>query len=771
MPPAGARDKTEKRAKGGKNRRARSSSTLATPSAAPRQAYRASLPIPRFLILNGQRLTLDQAVQRGLQWHQAGQLDAAGQVYQAVLDLDPNLASAWQLLGGVHYLRGDYARAETCLKRAIALDSGQPLYFNNLAAVQKALEKLTAAEASCRRALALQPDYLEAYNNLGTILEDQERYAEAGECFERVLARRPDFAEGHYNLGNTFWKREHLDEAVACYRQALALKPDYAEAHNNLGFVFKLKGQYEDALACIHQSLTLRPDYAEAYCNLGSVLILQKRYEPAKAYLQQCLALKPDYPYAYSQLGGILYSQSQHAEAIVYYRRALELKPRDSATHSNLLFCLNYAPDYSPQQVYAEHRRFAKRFADSLRPTWRPHANTRDPHRQLKIGYVSGDFRKHSVAFFIEPVLARHDHEQFEIICYQTCPQEDEITRQIQSYADRWHTLVGLDDEAAAKQIREDRIDILVDLSGHTAYHRLLVFAGKPAPVQASWLGYLTTTGLTAMDYRITDAHADPPGPSEAVHSETLYRLPDGFLVFQPPAASPEVEPPPVLANGFVTFGSFNNFAKVTPAVIALWARVLHAVPGSRLLLKTAALGDPAQQERVRAWFAAHAIAPERLILLGAEADYRQHQARYHEVDIGLDPFPCNGGTTTCDALWMGVPVVTLAGDRFISRMGVSMAQNAGLAELIAATPDDYVALAARLAGEPGHLADWRQRLRPQLAASPLLDADRFTRNLEAAYRRMWQAWCARPTFGFAKAPAATPAAKPHCIQTESLRA
>jgi predicted O-linked N-acetylglucosamine transferase (SPINDLY family) len=728
-------------------------------------------PPEPILIVNGQAMNPMQALRLADQWYQTGRRDAAAAVCQAVLDKTPHNALAWHLLGLSHYQGGNAIEAERCLQRAIALEGRSADSYWHLGLMQAALGKLEDARASYQRALALQPTHVEALNALGNTLYALNRLEEAIACYRQALSLKPDRAGVCYNLGLALQRQNNLEAALDYYRQTLILKPDYPEAHNNLGNTLQSLGRCQEALDCYHQALILKPAYPEAHFNWGNALRSLGRLEEAAAHYREALALKPDYLYAHINLGDILLSQGQHDAALLSFQQVWNSRQIQNTDASGLLFALNYAPGYPPEQVYAEHRRYAERFEQPLRSGWREHDNDRQPQRRLKLGYVSADLHKHSVVHFIEPVLARHDRTHFEVICFPTRVWADAVTERLRGYADQWIGLAGRSDDEAATLIRTLGIDILVDLTGHCADNRLLVFARKPAPVQASWLGYLTTTGLTAMDYRITDAHADPPGPSEAVHSETLYRLPDGFLVFQPPAASPEVEPPPVLANGFVTFGSFNNFAKVTPAVIALWARVLHAVPGSRLLLKTAALGDPAQQERVRAWFAAHAIAPERLILLGAEADYRQHQARYHEVDIGLDPFPCNGGTTTCDALWMGVPVVTLAGDRFISRMGVSMAQNAGLAELIAATPDDYVALAARLAGEPGHLADWRQRLRPQLAASPLLDADRFTRNLEAAYRRMWQAWCARPTFGFAKAPAATPAAKPHCIQTESLRA
>jgi predicted O-linked N-acetylglucosamine transferase (SPINDLY family) len=370
-----------------------------------------------------------------------------------------------------------------------------------------------------------------------------------------------------------------------------------------------------------------------------------------------------------------------------------------------------------------------------------PHSNDRSRERRLRIGYVSSDFRQHSVGYFIEPVLAHHNHDRFEIFCYSNDIKEDEVTGRLQSYADHWRRLIGLSDEQAANQIRADRIDILIDLSGHTRGNRLLVFARKPVPVQVTWLGYPTTTGLSTMDYRLTDGFADPVGMTEHFHSEQLVRLPECFSCYQPPEA-PEVSGLPAREKDYVTFGSFNNLAKINREVMAVWARILQAVPGSHLTLKNTGLGAGTVQQRVRETFMGLGVAPERLALLGNDPSSRAHLERYWNIDIGLDPFPYNGATTTCDALWMGVPLVALAGKTHAGRVGVSQLSNLELTELIGNTTEEYVAIATRLARDLERLSQLRAGLRARLAASPLTEAPRFTKNLEQAYLAMWKDWC-----------------------------
>jgi predicted O-linked N-acetylglucosamine transferase (SPINDLY family) len=367
--------------------------------------------------------------------------------------------------------------------------------------------------------------------------------------------------------------------------------------------------------------------------------------------------------------------------------------------------------------------------------------NQPDPERRLKIGYVSPDFRTHSVAYFFEGLLRWHDNKVVETFCYALTPHKDETTERLQQQASVWRDVSTLDDAALVKQARADGIDILVDLAGHTARNRLTVFAARAAPVQMTYLGYPSTTGLSRMDYRLTDERADPPG-EEAFHSERLVRLPGCFLCYQPPLRSPSVAGAPMVHNGYITFGSFNNLAKINANVVALWSEILQAVPGSRLLIKNPSLTDGVTAERYRAMFDTHGISSDRTELLGLVPDPQAHLDTYRRIDIALDTFPYNGTTTTCEALYMGVPVITLAGQAHAGRVGLSILGNLGLDELIARSPDDYVSCAASLATNQERICDLRNTLRERLLTSAICDADSFARKVEQAFRQIWHDWC-----------------------------
>ena len=542
-------------------------------------------------------------------------------------------------------------------------------------------------------------------NNRGVELANQGRLDDAISCYLSALALKPDFAEAHSNLGLVFAAKGQPDEAITCYQTALLLKPDFAEANNNLGIEYKEQGRLIEALQCFERALASRPDFAEAYCNQGIAFHRHGR---------------PD-------------------EAIACYRKALALAPGDAETHDSLLLAMLYSGRYTAAEIFAEHRRFADRFEAPLQAGWRPHANGRDPHRRLKIGYVSPDFRNHPVATFIEPVLANHDKARFEIFCYYNHNHIDAATLRLQAYADHWIPCRHLPDDRLAERIRADGIDILVDLAGHTGDNRLLTFARKPAPIQVAYLGYPFSSGLSAIDYRITDMHAEPPGMTEQFNSEQLWRLPQAFFCYAPPQESPPVPAAPSESNGYVTFGCFNHFGKVTDEVIALWARVLDRVPGSRLALVVFGIADARVRAEIEGRFARHGVAADRLVLMAPARE--NHLALYSAIDIALDPFPFNGHTTSLDTLWMGVPLVTLAGRHFTSRMGLTTLLNAGLPELVAKTEQEYVDIAAGLALDPGCLKTVRTGLRERLQAGPLMDAQRFTAELEQAYRGMWQNW------------------------------
>ena len=643
-----------------------------------------------------------------LDLYNAGQHKALEDRLAPLMHRYPNWGWGWQILGVA--LASQNKDAESALRRAVELSPNDAQAHNNWANSLQSLGRLGSAVVAYRRAVELKPDYVEAYYNLGNALYRQGELGAAQASFHRALEINPDHAEAQNNFGNVLRDKGELGAAEARYRRAIALKPDFSEAHNNLGSTLLDRGQLDAAQASIHLALKIEPFYADAHNNLGNVLK----------------------------------NQGDLAAAEASYRRALELDPGFGKAYSNLLTTMQYAEGHTQAESYSEHLAYARRFEAPLKGDWLAHANPREPGKRLRVGYVSPDFRNHSVAYFIEPVLAHHDRERAEVYCYYNHSIADEVTLRLKGLVEHWRDIGSISDDTVAKQIREDGIDVLVDLAGHTAGNRLGVFARKPAPVQATWLGYLCTTGLSAMDYRISDAYADPIGMSEAYYSETLYRLPDTFVCYHPPKDAPRVGALPAIEQRGITFGSFNNLAKITDGVRELWTRVLQAVPGARLSLKTISLADTSTRLLLIDDFARRGVGEERLMLASHDATHFEHLSRYNQVDIGLDPFPCNGGTTSFDAMWMGVPVVTLAGNSFISRMGVSMLTSLGLTELVAQTPEDYVAIAARLARDLDRLAALRAGLRERMADSPLTDAKRFTLNLEQAYREMWVAWCGR---------------------------
>lgn len=586
------------------------------------------------------------------------------------------------------------------------------------------------------RALAVR------HNQFGKSLCDRGQVRDGASHFQQAIALDNKYTDAYNNLGNALSVLGVMPEAIACYWRALELQPDHATVLNNLGNTLARIGQTEEAVGCYRRALELRPDNAQMHNNLGNTLATLGRVREAIGHYERAIALRPDYAEVHGNLANALAACGRADEAFERFEQALTLTPGNDAAYSNLLLVLNASARYDAAHVCAAHRRFAERFEAPLLASWPKHANDRLPDRPLRIGYVSSDLRTHSVAWFIEPVLANHDREQFEIYAYHGHEVEDEVSGRLRSHVTQWRRLVGLADEEVARGIEEDRIDILVDLNGHTAMNRLLVFARKPAPVQVTWLGYPNTTGLAAMDYRFTDRFADPEGMTERYHTETLWHLPESFSCYRPPESAPAVGTLPHTDSGVITFGSFNNRAKIGPEVIALWARVLQAVPCSRLMLKGKGYDDESVQEALRDAFRAHGIGAERLRLHGGYDTHAEHLRRYHEIDIALDPFPYNGTTTTCDALWMGVPVVTLEGRVHVARVGVSLLNHLGLAEWVAGSPSDYVEIAARQACNTPRLAALRRQLRARMASSPLTDAPAFTRHLESAYRSMWRHWC-----------------------------
>ncbi|HEY5291760.1 MAG TPA: tetratricopeptide repeat protein [Burkholderiales bacterium] len=538
-----------------------------------------------------------------------------------------------------------------------------------------------------------------------------------------------------------------LDQALACYqrrefdsaeelcRALLRGDPEHAAAHALLGALALVQGETAAAIASLERAVALEPGSYEYRCNCGEAYRRAGRLARAVACFHSALGIKHDDPAAWHNLALAQQALGNMREAILAFRKALALQGGDAGFHSGLLFTLGWCPGIDGEEILAEHRRWGALYADHLTDQAAPHENLADPDKVLRIGYFTAE----PTPCFVEPFIAHRDRRRFQVIFYKNNAYMDEDVLRLRQMADGWRQVESMSDAEVAELIRRDGIDILVDMAGHTNGNRLLTFARKPAPVQVSYLGYLNTSGMKSIDYRITDSHADPPGVAERYHSERLIRLPHSLWCYRPPAAMPAPGPLPALTRGHVTFGSFNHFSKVNGQVRQLWAQLLQAMPNSRLL----ALGVPAGENRetMREAFVAQGVAADRIEIHG-RLDYAQYLRMYQETDIALDSFPYNGGTTTCDALWMGVPVVALAGQYGAARSGVSLLSVLGLGHLIAATPERYVAIAQQLAANPGQLSTLRATMRERMRNSPLMDAPGFSRALETAYREMWRTWC-----------------------------
>lgn len=745
--------------------------------------------------------TISEAFDQAVQCHLSGKLAEAEAIYWKIVEADPQHADALHLLGVIASQQGKHDRAVQFMEKALQLQPSNPAFHSNLGEAYRLQGRLAEAVDQCRQALFLQPDYVEALNNLGLALHalgGDDVLAEAANCFRRALQLKPDCAEVCNNLGMALQAQGLLTEAEKYLRQALRTKPAYAEAHNNLGNVLQIQNRLREAEIRYRVALSLRPEYAVAANNLGEVLQAQGRLEEAVEQFHRALSLQPHYADACNNLGSALVRQGLLKEGMARYQEALRLNPDHVQAHSNLIFAMHFHPDCDAAAILEECRRWdrqharkavgggqwavgsvragapatgqqavssdlvspienrksqigtplpaahgplptAHRFWGGVLPVVEGgYTNLPDPERCLRIGYVSPDFRNHCQALFTIPLFSNHDRRQVVIYCYAEVPSPDAITARLRDLADGWRSTVGRSDTQIDNLIRNDQIDILVDLTMHMADNRLLLFARKPAPIQVSWLAYPGTTGLTTIDYRLTDPYLDPPGQHDDWYSEESVRLPDTFWCYDPLMDGPPVNDLPASRNGVVTFGCLNNFSKINDGVLTLWAKVLRSVPRSRLLL----LAPQGRcREHVLAVLEQQGVASPFIEFVELRPR-KEYLALYQRIDLALDPFPYNGHTTSLDGFWMGIPTITLVGKTAVGRAGWSLLCNLGLPELAAQTPEKYVEIAAGLATDLPRLQALRSTLRKRLCASPLMDAKRFASNIEKAYREMWRRWC-----------------------------
>jgi predicted O-linked N-acetylglucosamine transferase (SPINDLY family) len=685
-------------------------------------------------------LDIAQTLGTALALHQAGRLNEAEGLYRQILAVDPNHADGLHLLGVIAHQGGHNAIAVDLIGRAIARNDRAADFHCNIGSALGALGRLDEAEAHYRQAISLNPHHAESHNNLGNALMQKGRLEEAQGHFRHALAARTGYAEAHYNLGNALLALGRTNEAVREYHEAITLRPGFGDALYNLGNAFKDQGKLPEAAACYRQALAVKPDWSEAHNNLGTVLHELDRLTEAEACYQQAIAVDPENAQALDNLAAALRSAGRIEEAITCLRRALAINPDAAVAHTNLIFALNFVPSATTADHQAERTRWDEQHAQRFAGLIRPHTNDPHPQRLLRIGYVSSHFRHQAATFAFGGVIVCHDRKQFEVICYSDTAEEDYITGHLRAAADKWHRTAKLSDEELADLIRADGIDILVDLVGHMSGHRLLAFARKPAPIQVTAWGEPTGTGLKTMDYLLSDPVLVPAGERRLL-AEKVVDLPN-FLGFWAPEPLPEPAPLPALTRGYVTFGSFNRLDKIQDRVAHAWAKILNRLPTARIVLKNRRFGDAPQRDRITALFVENGVAPQRIELLAA-ATRVDHFSAYRGVDLALDTFPHGGGMTTLDALWMGVPVVTWPGHSISSRLAAASLTAAGLTDFVAPDLESYVELAVAKATDLPALVDLRETLRARVAGYAFGNPARYARAVEAAFREMWQRWCA----------------------------
>ena len=655
---------------------------------------------------------IEAALGRAIAAHEAGRLDEAEHYYQEILKQDRRNASALHLLGLIAHQHGDQDTALKRINQAIVIDAGSALFHFNLGNVLVALEEHEAACAAFSQAARLEPGRFDAWFNLGRAEAQRGRTAEAAEAFRHARALDAQSEPARHELART-----------------LIMLADTRPASEHC---------CDEAIELIEEHWQLGADPVASRLALAHALDVRERWSEAAEHYTGVIAARPDTAPAHWGLGNCLNRLGRMADAVRCYREALRLDPEDANIASSLACGLIYEEDCTPQAVFEEHRRWGERYAARYYPLAPKPPREPDPARRLRVGYLSPDFRRHPVTALFLPVIERHDPAAVETFCYHSFPTSDSVTARVRQAAGHWREVASLGDTQLVERVEADGIDILVDMSGHTSHQRLLALARRPAPLQISWPGYFNTTGVETVDYFITDRHSSPPG-QDGYFTERLVRLPDTRFCYEPTHNMPAVNELPMLATGAVTFGCCNNLAKLGPRVLSLWAKILAAVPGSVLSLQAMALSDSDNRRRFLD-LAGRCGLPADRIELWPFVPIERAALAYHDLDIALDPFPFCGGMTSLEALWMGVPIVTLEQEMVAGRQTASMLANLGLDGLIAPTPEAYVEIACALARDSARLGGLRRTLRKRFAASPLADYAKFTRTLEAAYRLMWQA-------------------------------
>lgn len=666
------------------------------------------------------------------------QPEAALASFEHAIAHQPDLADAHALRATTLLELQQFEAAITCLDTFIALqpDAAQAYFYRGIA--QQQLNQLDAAIANYDRAIALEPAFAQAYVNRGVALQALKHFDTAVSSYDHAIALQPDLAATHFNRGSALQELHRLKDCIASYDRAIALQPDHAQAYNNRAIALKDLGQAAAAVASYDQAIALVPGYADAWANRGIALDVLRKAEEAEHSYRRALEIDPTLTEAHHNLALSQLTRGNIQAAMQGFRNALAVEPHRDDAHSALLQCFSSDTDVNAATLFAEHLRFGAQFEAPLRPHWLPHANPKDALRALKIGFVSGDFYSHAVATFIEPVLQQlAQSSAVSLYAYYNHTVQDAVTQRLKASFDQWRDVAKLAHTELAHTIRADGIDILIDLAGHTGRNRLATLAHKPAPIQASWIGFPGTTGLQSVDYYLTDKYFLPQAEFAHQFTEKLVYLP-ATTPFLPFEGAPPVNALPARTNGYITFGSFNKLKKFSPAVIALWARVLHAHPGSRMVLGGMESSD---NPTVLQWFANEGIAADRLRFYPV-SDMPTYLGLHHQVDLCLDTFPYSGGTTTWHAVWMGVPTLILSGPTPTCRTGNFVLGHAGLLAFQANSPQEFVDISVDWAQRLDELATIRASLRDRFRASPVGQPAVIVQALEQAFRTMWQRWC-----------------------------
>jgi len=590
---------------------------------------------------------------------------------------------------------------------------------------------------SCRKLLKTYKKSSILLNMLGAALCATGKFEKALKVYKNAVRLDSKNSELHYNLGFVFQNTNQIKMAIDSYKKAILLNPNHVNAHHNLGALLYKISSLDKAINSYNKAIQLKPDYAEAYSNRGNVFQKLSQLDEAIQDHNKAIQLKPDYAEAYHNRGGTLKDLRQLDKAIQDYNKAIQLKPDYMNAYNSLLMSLNYSSELTQHKIFQKHIEFDKQFGLKTLKNTQSVIFNKTNNIKLRVGYISGDFRNHSVAYFFEPLLKSHDRNFVEVYCYYNDVKKDEKTESLIDASRHWRSIASMNDEDLVSLIKKDNIDILVDLSGHTPKNRLAIFPHRPAPIQVTWLGYPNTTGLSSIDYRLTDNIADPIGEADQLHSEELIRLPKGFLCYQGNKSISTNKELPCLKRGHITFGCFNNLNKITDQVIKVWINILQAIPSSHLLLKSKQFSNSQTKSRYLEIFKNGGISGDRIELYSFMLEEDEHLKLYNHIDIGLDPFPYNGTTTTCEALWMGVPVITMLGNRHASRVGASILTHAGLKEFIATDINGYINMAIEYANNIDSIKSIRTELRHNMQNSNLCNSDVFAKNVEQAYQNM----------------------------------